>query len=816
MPTPLSALLAALVAATPGTPTRAARALTPNPASAALRPGAGATYNGRANQLRVRPPRLEDAGLTVDGVLDEPQWREAARLTGFSQFTPNDGVAAEDSTEILVWYSATAIHFGIRAFEPHGAPRASLADRDHISADDNVQILLGTFNDGRQATVFAVNPLGVQADGTITESNSRQSASYGGGTLARDSTDASSDYVFQSSGHVTPDGYVVEVRIPFKSLKYQSAEEQTWALNIVRRVQHSGHEDSWVPARRSGSSFLGQSGALEGLTGLRRGLVVDINPEATQRTTGGPAAAGVGGWQYASNHVELGGNARWGITNNLTVNATANPDFSQIESDAGQFSFDPRRALFFAEKRPFFLDGIEQFATPHSLIYTRRVVKPVGAVKLTGKVSGTSVAFLGAVDDKIASLSLTDHPQFKILRVQRDLGESKLGVVYTDRTEGGAYNRVIDVDGAYLFGKIYSLQGQYAQSLTRPAGGSSVSAPLWLAGLNRSGKNLSFSYSLDGVHEDFRAASGFIQRGGIVTGTLDQRYTWFGPQGALFENVTFNPSYLSTWRYQSFVHQGDAIEKKGHFTLNTTMRGGWNAGAGYFVETFGYDPGLYGSFRLLRGVGDTIAFSGLGRIPNSEAFLSVNTPAGLPVAFNAFYLWGNDENFYEWASSSVMITTYGLTFRPTDKLRMNATYNLQSFNRRSDGSIVANNRIPRLKVEYQIARPIFVRLVGEYDSFYRDALRDEGGTGLPIIAADACNNYVVGVTRSCQNSSFRGDFLFSYQPNPGTVVFLGYGAGYADTRTASQPFEFPGSFGFRGYNRLNDALFVKASYLFRL
>ena len=820
MPFALSALLATLVAAVPATATSAAtRAARPHATANGRdpqRPPAGATYNGRANQLRVRPPRLEETGMTMDGALDEPQWKEAARLTGFSQFTPNDGVAAEDSTEVLVWYSATAIHFGIRAFEPHGAPRASLADRDHISADDNVQILLGTFNDGRQATVFAVNPLGVQADGTITESNSRQSASFGGGTLARDPTDASSDYVFQSSGHVTPEGYVVEVRIPFKSLKYQSADEQTWALNIVRQVQHSGHEDSWAPARRSGSSFLGQSGALEGLTGLRRGLVVDVNPEATQRTTGGPAATGVGGWQYASKPVELGGNARWGITNNLTLNATANPDFSQIESDAGQFAFDPRQALFFAEKRPFFLDGIEQFVTPHSLIYTRRIVKPVGAVKLAGKLSGTSVAFMGAVDDRLASSSLDDHPQFKILRVQRDLGESKLGVAYTDRSERGSYNRVMDVDGSYLFGGVYSLQGQYAQSVTRPPGGSSVSAPLWHAGINRNGKGFSFSYALDGVHEDFRAASGFIQRGGVVTGALDQRFTFFGEPGALFENVTFNPGYFSTWRYQSFVHQGDAIDKKLHFTLNAAMRGGWNAGIGYFVETFGYDPALYGGYRLLGPAGDTLPFTGVGRIPNSEQFVSVNTPTGLPLSANIFYLWGNDENFFEWASSSVIFASYGLTYRPTERLRMNATYNLQGFNRRSDGSIVGSNRIPRLKMEYQIARPIFVRLVGEYDSFYRDALRDEAGTGLPIITADACNNFVVGVTRSCQRSSFRGDFLFSYQPNPGTVVFVGYGAGYADTRTASQPFEFPGSFGFRGYNRTNDALFVKASYLFRL
>jgi hypothetical protein len=124
------------------------------------------TYVGRENQLRVAIPRVT-VDVAVDGQLSEPVWQQAAVLTGFSEFSPHDGIPAADSTQVLVWYSPTAVDFGIRAFEPHGAPHATLADRDKIYADDNVQILLGTFNDRRQAYVFAVNPLGVQMDGTL-------------------------------------------------------------------------------------------------------------------------------------------------------------------------------------------------------------------------------------------------------------------------------------------------------------------------------------------------------------------------------------------------------------------------------------------------------------------------------------------------------------------------------------------------------------------------------------------------------------------------------------------------------------------------
>src|SRR4051812_33826689 len=130
----------------------------PSRDSLILRPQSAAQpiYNGRSNEVRVRPPRLADGALKIDGRLDEPQWAQAAILTGFSQFSPTDGVPADDSTEVLVWYSPTAIHFGIRAFERHGRPVATLADRDRILSDDNIQIILGTFHDGRQATVFAV------------------------------------------------------------------------------------------------------------------------------------------------------------------------------------------------------------------------------------------------------------------------------------------------------------------------------------------------------------------------------------------------------------------------------------------------------------------------------------------------------------------------------------------------------------------------------------------------------------------------------------------------------------------------------------
>jgi hypothetical protein len=764
-------------------------------------------YHGRAGNLDVRPPRLE-AEIEVDGQLTEPVWSRAAVLTGFSQFSPSDGVPSADSTDVLVWYSPTAIHFGIRAWEAHGAVHATLADRDRIGADDHVQILLSTFNDRRQANVFAVNPYGVQSDGALVETGSTSGNGFSNAVVRREIADLSPDYIYQSKGRVTERGYEVEIRIPFKSLRYQSAAEQSWGIHVTRQVQHSGYEDSWAPARRSAASFLAQSGRLVGLTDLRRGLVLDVNPSLTSRATGRRSGAG---WDYSGGDPELGGTARWGVTNNLSMTATANPDFSQIESDAGQLLFDPRDERFFQEKRPFFLDGIEQFTTPNNLIYSRRVAQPVAAAKLTGKAFSTDIALLSAVDDPDVSPT-RDHPVYNILRLQRDIGaNSRVGMVYTDRMEGGDYNRVLGADARLLFGGIYTVQLQAAGSRTR-AGGDVTSAPLWQARFNRNGRTVGFAASINASDEEFRARSGFFPRPGLVHLNFRPRLTLYGDAGWLMESATFDVNLNGRWRYAEFVGGQGIMDEQLHFNLNTTLKGGWNLTGSLLLETFGYPHEIYGGYRVAvptsGGGADTMPFVGRPRIPNRDYVLSVETPEYKHFSARIFTLWGNDENFFEWSPGRILFVDLGMTWRPTGQLRFDGTYALQQVRRVSDGSLVNVAHLPRLKVEYQLSRPIFIRLVGEYSREQQDSLRDDTRTEGPILIFDrAANDFVR--TRAFTQSSFRGDILFSYQPNPGTVAFLGYGSTFLDPLDPDSP---PRS----GLRRSEDGFFLKLSYLFHL
>ena len=760
-------------------------------------------YDGSRGQLAVAVPRSEAPVVEIDGVLDEPVWQTAARLTGFSLYSPIDGRSAEQRTEVRVFYSPAAIFFGVRAEAAPGTVRASMANRDQLGSEDTITIFLSTYNDARQALVFSVNPFGVQSDGTLVEGAQQVRGNFSTLASEREPPDLSPDFVFQSRGRLSEFGFEVELRIPFKSLRYQKAEVQSWGLHVVRKVQSSGYEESWAPARRAAASFLAQGGSLDGLEGLRPGLVLDLNPFVTARTNGAPSGSG---WGYDAESPELGGNVRWGMTPNLTLNGTLNPDFSQVEADAGQLQYDPREAVYFPEKRPFFLDGLEQFSTPNQLIYTRRMVAPLVAAKVTGKVSGTNLGLLSALDDSVNSASGSDRPCFGILRVQRDLrGQSKLGLVYTDKIDGQDFNRVGGLDARLTFENVYSLRLQGALSHTRRAG-ETKSAPLFEAIASRNGRRLGSQVRITGIHPDFEAQAGFISRPGVVRATFDQRVSFFGAKGARVESWSTDLVLTGRWPYLAFFGAGGIQDKQLHVNNNVTLRGGWKAGASLLVESFGYDPELYADYALAGDApGELLPFVGTPSLPNLDYVLSLDTPEFQRFSGTLSMIWGKDENFFEWASADIVYLTAVTNWRPTERLRIDAEYRLQQFKRRTDGSLVGRRQLPRLRVEYQAARFVFLRLVAEYDAQFRDALRDDSRSERSILIRDPDSGVHQPALEEGSNR-LRLDALFSWQPTPGTVFFAGYGSSLDE----------PEPLRFRRLSRLNDGFFVKFSYLFRL
>ena len=753
-------------------------------------------YNGRLRQLRIATPRISE-DIRIDGALSESAWRTAAVLTGFSQYFPVDGVPADDSTEVRVMYADHAIYVGVRAFEPHGDVVATRADRDKITGDDHVRLLLDTFNDRRRAFYFAVNPFGVQSDGTFLDNSS-------GGQF-----DLNPDYLFESRGRLLADGYEVEIRIPFKSIRYQPMRAQDWGLSVIRVVKHSGHEQSWTPADRDNASFLAQQGTLAGLTDLRRGLVLDLNPVMTAQSVGSPRSATDPTWAYRRDDPEFSGNLRWGATQSLTVSGTANPDFSQIEADVGQVVFDPRAAISFPEKRPFFLEGSENFEVPNGLIYTRSIIDPVGAAKMSGQARGLTIGLLSAVDDKAVSASGADNPLFNIVRLRRDFAaQSTGGLLVTDRRDGDAFNTVVGADARIVRGT-YRVLGQLATSFTGSGLPGEELAPKTLYELNvvKAGRARGLSAVIEGVDPEFVAAGGFISRAGVVHANVTPRFSFY-PQNSKVEAIHFSPIGDFTWQWHRFTNRREPDDIKIQTSTTASFRGGWRARLFTWVESFKYPSFLYTNYYIEQrdasgAVTDTVPFAANVRLPNLGGDWQIDTPQWQQFSASLNMTMGQDDNFDEWSSAWIWFTTYTTEWRPTERARVSLRYVDQRYYRKSDNSLVRRRMIPRLKTEYQVARPFFVRLVTQYDGSKVDALRDDSRTEFPILFRNADGTFRRALAR--QRGGLRSDVLLSYQPNPGTVFFAGYGVSHGS----------PEFFEPSEMLRTTDGFFIKASYLFR-
>jgi hypothetical protein len=378
--------------------------------------------------------------------------------------------------------------------------------------------------------------------------------------------------------------------------------------------------------------------------------------------------------------------------------------------------------------------------------------------------------------------------------------------MYTGRTDGRFTNHVAGADGRIVFGKIYSAQGLVAFANTKDPAGSRT-APMVQLSAARSGERFAARYAFSSIADDFYTASGYISRDSIVNLNIDHGVTFFGKADGLMQTVRFDVVLDGNWRYAQFVHRGDALEKKLHFNTNYTLRGGWSATAALLVESFGYDPDLYRNHYIERHVGaavDTIPFTGTPRIANLDYVLSIGSPNFKHLNFSAFYIWGRDENFFEWASADIAYLTLNADWRPTTQLRVSHSYVMQSYRRRTDGSLVGQTQIPRLKTEYQLSRSMLVRAVAEYQSNQQDDLRDDSRTGDPLLRRLRDGSYVR--LTGGKTNELRPELLFAYTPVPGTVFFAGYGGSVVDDD----------AYGFRNLRRQQDQLFVKLSYLVRL
>ena len=567
----LGALAFCVNAQTPATPPAVVTA-TPDatakasPAPSPKRNGATATNSAPAATAKgsfVLPPEKSqpivvpkfDKPPVIDGKLDEEVWQKAAVLKDFYQIQPGDNTPPSRPTEVLLGFDPQFLYIAFKATDEPDKVRATVAKRDNIFQDDYVGFFLDTFNDKRKAFEAFFNPLGIQGDGILTEGRGE---------------DFSVDLLMESKGIVHETGFNVEIAIPFKSLRFEAGKGKLWGAHFFRRIKRFENElDSWMPFNRSIDGNMNQAGHITGLEGISVERTIELIPSLTVSQNSrfvpkfSPLDRSIDPGRMVNEPVglDLGLTAKFIPSSSMTVDLAINPDFAQVEADQLVVTANQRFPIFFPEKRPFFLEGIEIFQTPITAVHTRAIVDPDVAVKTTGKLGRNTFGVMVASDNGPGNLSADDRGALAsclelrvvdpatvcnnerfvdknayvgVLRLKRDVGkENTLGMVATTYNFIEKHNNVFGIDGRFRLDKQTTLNFQTLGTTSRnfffdPDDGETRyrtgNGFGYTASYNVSGRNWGWELYGEGFTNDYRADVGFFQRTNSNFNSFSVRY----------------------------------------------------------------------------------------------------------------------------------------------------------------------------------------------------------------------------------------------------------------------------------------------------
>ncbi len=652
----------------------------------------------------------------IDGALDDPFWNEAAVLNQFTQYEPVEGGPPSEKTIAYIGYDSENLYIGVQAFDSNpGAIRACLTKRDEVIGDDEISVYLDTFNDKKRAFVFQVNPCGVQSDGVYTETRRRRGEGF-------DRIDTSWDTFFLTDAKIDAQGYSVEIQIPFKSLRFPNARQQTWGLQLRRSIRRKNEDIYWAPRSRDINGLLIQAGTLKIEGPLDKGRNFEVMPVLT-----GIQSAG----EKFNPQPSL--NLKYGITSDLTADLTVNPDFSQIEADMPKVDVNQRYPLYFPEKRPFFLEGRDIFDTPIELIYTRSIVNPAFGTKLTGKTGKTSLGFMSAYDETPTYINIPadgdiESPQennrglINIFRVKQDLySESYLGFVLTDKETGNGWNnitknhnRVGGVDGHFKFGDNTRFSFQVAGSESRVAGKNTGWVPAMNFNLSRQSRHWNISADYTHLPEDFEASLGFLRRKDMKSFRTRFGYN-FLPQNDII--VDIRPS----------------IEYRRAYDFNNTL-------TDEELQIGGFISGWRGSFLFGQFTSELERYEGID-FNKQNLRVHLNSDPLAWFSGNLSFSMG-DGIYYDENPYLGYLVSYGFraTFKPLTNLRIFYNFNNNTFYDEKGGAQIYRINILSQRINYQLSRSLSLRLITDYNDYYSD---------------------------------FYGSILLSYEYRPGTVFYVG-------------------------------------------
>ncbi len=502
----------------------------------------------------------------IDGKLDDAVWQEATRFDAFITFKPDYGKPTSEKTIVLMAYDRKNVYFAFdcRDSEPSKI-KAAMSKRDGIDMDDWIGVVLDTFGDQQGGYLFEVNPLGIQMDGMIN---------------ADGNGDASFDTVWESKGCINDTGYCAEMAVPFKSLRYPFKKKMTMGLLVSRYIGRKSEQTSFPELSPEGGAIMSQSQLIE-LSDIKFERPVEFIPAVTYNQTS-THSGGVMGSLGMNTDFSLTG--KLGLTSNLTLDAAYNPDFSQVEADAGQIDVNLRYSIYYSEKRPFFLEGMENFNfattmeqnTVGAIVYTRSIVDPLLGLKLTGKIGRQNVlSGIFALDAFPGDMAAEEgdserggrNAAFTILRYKRQMSQDNyVGGFFTNRSFAGDRNIVGGIDGRWRLNNTSFLEYSALGSFSRDAGEARDDQGHYL-GLryNFSNRHWNVDLGLFDLSRDFRIDTGYVTRTGITMVPAFVMYSFY-PKSKFFQRVdTF------WWSYHLLDKPSDLFETYNHLMLRLNM-----------------------------------------------------------------------------------------------------------------------------------------------------------------------------------------------------------------------------------------------------
>lgn len=682
--------------------------------------------------------------IVMDGDLSDPGWKGATRVDTFYETNPGDNVPPRARTVAYLAYDDRFFYAAFEFFDPDPSKiRAPYGDRDDVASyTDYGGVILDTRNDHRTGLLLLANPRGIQYDAITDDTTGNE--------------DSSPDFYWDSAAKITREGWVLEMRVPFSSLRYPRGEKQTWGILLYRNYPREFRYQMFsAKLPRGGNCFICRSNHMTGLDNLPPSGHLVVAPYVTAKEDAVPR--GDLGSSLVNKPIRGDGgvDTKWTPNENNAIDGTLNPDFSQVESDVAQIAANQRFALFYPEKRPFFLEGLELFSSPIQAVYTRSITSPRWGVRATGKFDSNQYTAFVAQDRGGGSVILPgpngssfadqDFSSFVAMgRLRHDFGKSFVSFLGTDReVSGGGYNRVYGPDFQWRAGDHDTVTGQVLLSNTQTPDRPDLAAELTGKKLDSHAADVWYSHSTRlwdwyteyrDFGDGFRADDGFVPQVGYREN--------YGEGG-----FTVRPEHFPISRLRSFLQADYQADVDGHLIARSISPG------------FGMD-GMWNSFTRLRYAYDRVR-SGSTTFPRRQ--LVYQFQISPPRAVSQLVIQGTvgeQIDFDNHRAASGADVNVQATLRPTDHLKLDVVA-ARSFVNVDPGDGGGSRRlftadIGRLKATYTFTARTFLRLIGQLVETRRD----------PSL-------YTFSMTP--KDASFTGSALFAYKINWQTVMFLGYG-----------------------------------------